>query len=364
MLITQLNIDGLRNLKGCSIAFDQDKRVSLFIGDNGVGKTSVLEAIHCLAAGTSFRSTSLKHLISKDEKNYTIFAKATLPSSDSDFTLGLMKRQDGKGEARLNGEKIKSQESISSLLPVMVLEPGSFDLVIGSPDYRRRFLDWGVFHVKHEFWSIASRYKKAIKQRNALLRSQSDKALIRSFTQQLVQLAEPLSEMRLSYFNELKIEFESVVRQLTDLENVEMRYNRGWSKELGFSEYLEANLDKDFEAGYTRYGPHRADLVIRANGLPVKEVLSRGQLKLLVCSLVLAQCRLFERHGNSETILLLDDLASELDERHRNSVLKQLVQMGRQVFMTSVDLNGFSKDILNQTQMFHVKQGNITISTS
>ncbi|GLQ32924.1 DNA replication/repair protein RecF [Litoribrevibacter albus] len=363
MLITQLKIDGLRNLSGCSVTFDPVKKVSLFIGNNGAGKTSVLEAIHCLATGNSFRSTSIKHLVTQSQPAYTIFSKSSLASSETDFSIGVTKNTDGKSEARLNGEKIKSQETISSLLPVIVLEPGSFDLVIGSPEYRRRFMDWGVFHVKHEFWSIAARFKKAAKQRNSLLRSQSNLTLIRSFTRQLVDFAEQMSMARLEYFNELKSEFERVVAQLTDLENVEMRYNRGWSKELDYADYLDANLEKDREAGYTRYGPHRADLVIRVNGLPVKEVLSRGQLKLLVCALVLAQCRLFERHGNNETLLLLDDLPSELDEEHRNKVLQELIAMGRQVFMTSVDVNGFSKEILDQTQVFHVKQGKITAST-
>ncbi len=361
MLITHLKIDAVRNLNSCAITFDPIKKVSLFIGDNGAGKTSVLEAIHCLATGSSFRSSSIRHLIAQSESAYTIFSKST--HGDSDVSLGVTKNLEGKSEARLNGEKIKSQETISSLLPVIVLEPGSFDLVIGSPEYRRRFMDWGVFHVKHEFWSIASRFKKAAKQRNALLRSQSDANLIRSFTRQMIELAEQMSLARMTYFNELKSEFEHVVAQLTDLENVEMRYNRGWSKEQDYADYLEANLEKDMEAGYTRYGPHRADLTIRVNGLPVKEVLSRGQLKLLVCALVLAQCRLFERHGNNETLLLLDDLPSELDETHRNKVLQQLIAMGRQVFMTSVDLSGFSNEILNQTQVFHVKQGKITAST-
>jgi DNA replication and repair protein RecF len=363
MQITQLKITGLRNLKECSVHLSLDKKVSLFIGDNGAGKTSILESIHCLATGNSFRQSAIKHLIHQGSSEYVVFAKAKLPSNSTDLALGISKNKEGKAEAKLNGDRVKSLEMISSLLPVMVLEPGSFDLVLGSPEYRRRFLDWGVFHVKHEFWGVSSKYKKALKQRNALLRKHADKALIDSFTQQMISLAEVLSEMRLAYFNELKVEFESVVRQLTDLENVEIRYNRGWSKDLGFAEYLTTNFEKDFESGYTRYGPHRADLVIKANGLPAKEVLSRGQLKLLVCSLVLAQCRLFERHGNSETILLLDDLASELDELHRNKVLNELVQMGRQVFMTSVDLNGFSSDVLDQTQVFHVKQGNITAST-
>ncbi|MFC3152679.1 DNA replication/repair protein RecF [Litoribrevibacter euphylliae] len=363
MLITQLKIDGLRNLKQCSVSFDPIRKVSLFIGNNGAGKTSVLEAIHCLATGNSFRSSSLKHLIAQGVDAYTIFSKSYLSHSDSDLAIGVTKNKDGKGEARLNGEKIKSQETISSLLPVIVLEPGSFDLVIGSPEYRRRFMDWGVFHVKHEFWSLASRFKKAAKQRNALLRSHAAPSLIRTFTRQLVNLADSMSEARLEYFGALKDEFERVVAQLTDLENVEIRYNRGWSKEVDYADYLDANLEKDLEAGYTRYGPHRADLIIRVNGLPVKEVLSRGQLKLLVCALVLAQCRLFERHGNNETLLLLDDLPSELDEEHRNKVLQQLIAMGRQVFMTSVDLGGFSRTILEQTQVFHVKQGKITAST-
>ncbi len=364
MLITQLKINGLRNLQDVSVSLEQDKHVCLFVGDNGAGKTSFLEGIHCLATGSSFRNSSIKHVVGRTEPAYFIFAKADQTTGNySEMTVGVTKNKEGKSEARLNGEKIRSQETISALFPVMVLEPGSFDLVIGSPDYRRRFLDWGVFHVKHEFWSLSARYKKAIKQRNALLRKQADPALISPFTKQLVQLADSLSSMREEYFSELKVEFESVAGQLTDLENVEMRYNRGWSKELGYDEYLKVNFEKDLESGYTRYGPHRADLVIRSSGLPVKEVLSRGQLKLLVCSLVLAQCRLFERYGNKETILLLDDLASELDEKHRNKVLQELIRMGRQVFMTSVDLNGFSEDILNQTQVFHVKQGKITESS-
>lgn len=363
MLITQLKVSGLRNLQDVTVPIGSDKHVSLFVGNNGAGKTSFLEAIHCLATGSTFRNSSIKHLIGRSDDAYFIHAKAESSGAFSDTSVGISKNKAGKGEARLNGEKIRTQEAISSLFPVMVLEPGSFDLVIGSPDYRRKFLDWGVFHVKHEFWALAARYKKAIKHRNALLRKQADPSLISPFSQQLVQLADQLTFMRESYFQQLKVEFEAVAGQLTDLENVEMRYNRGWSRDLEYEDYLKVNFDKDLESGYTRYGPHRADLVIRASGLPVKEVLSRGQLKLLVCSLVLAQCRLFERNGNKETILLLDDLASELDEQHRNKVLHELVQMGRQVFMTSVDLNGFSEEILNQTQVFHVKQGKITVSS-
>jgi DNA replication and repair protein RecF len=360
MQIHQLKIDGLRNLKHQTIDLSPSHKVSLFVGDNGSGKTSVLEAIHCLATGSTFRSTSIKQLISIDSEAYYLFAKSLDNPSDPSIAVGASRSKDGKADVRLSGEKIKSQEIISALLPVMVLEPGSFDLVIGSPDYRRKFLDWGVFHVKHEYWSLAARYRKAVKQRNALLRANANRSLVEPWTDQLVELASVITEYRQSYFNELKTEFESIVSQLTDLENVEMRYNRGWSKDQDYKDYLTANIEKDFEQGYTRYGPHRADIVIKSSGMSVKEVLSRGQLKLLVCALVLAQCRLFEGHGNKETILLLDDLAAELDEQHRNKVLSELITMGRQVFMTAVDTNGFSPDILSQTKVFHVKQGKIT----
>ena len=242
MLIQQLKIDGLRNLCQQTLNLDVSKRVNLFIGDNGAGKTTILEAIHCLAAGSSFRSTPIKQLIAQTEEKYTLFAPCE-DAQSGQVLMGTSKMRDSKVEARLNGEKIKSQQTVSALLPVMVLEPGSFDLVLGSPDYRRRFIDWGVFHVKHEYWSIAARYKKVIKQRNALLRTNASKELIHPWTNQLIDLAEQVSNYRSNYFDELKIVFEDIVSQLTDLEKIEIRYNKGWSKDLSYADYLSANPD-------------------------------------------------------------------------------------------------------------------------
>jgi len=192
-------------------------------------------------------------------------------------------------------------------------------LIKGSPRQRRRFLDWGLFHVEQRFLDLWQRYNRVLGQRNAALR-QGWTALA-PWNLQLVRVAEELDLQRREYASQLATAAQACFKELVGLERIEFRYQSGWSKEQNFTEALNSHIESDIKAGFTQRGPHRADLMMEVDGRPAAEYLSGGQQKLAACALFLAQARLYSSRLNEPCILLVDDLAAELDSDHRKTLL-------------------------------------------
>ncbi|TDG15770.1 DNA replication/repair protein RecF [Seongchinamella unica] len=357
--LSRLQINQVRNLKG--IRLDQFQRVNVFFGHNGSGKTSVLEAIHLLGMARSFRG-SIKSLVSHGEESCTVFG-ALRPGNT---TLGVQRSVSGEVRIKIAGTPVRTVAELVEYLPLQVINANSFDLLMGAPGARRRYLDWGVFHVEHRFFDQWQRFQRGIKQRNMLLRRvKMASEELSVWTRELAQSGEALSQYREAYFRLLLPRFIAIMARLApSLQGLELRYRRGWDKQLSYQEALVNSTDSDLEQGYTHVGPQRADIRVLTDGHSAADTLSRGQQKLVVCGLKLAQGQLMSEMGKGHCTYLVDDLPSELDREHCGLVCELLASMQAQVFITCVQQRDIGDVWPDHDQpalaMFHVEHGEVT----
>lgn len=349
MIIRKLNIENLRNLG--SVEIRPHESLNYFWGDNGAGKTSVLESVAVLSRGRSFRTTQAAELAGPDGPVFRVFAEVE-DESGITHRAGL-ERSGSHWRGRLDGEDIRHLSRLTRSLPVVHLVPDSHQLVSGPPENRRRYLDWGLFHVKHGFLELWREFSKALKQRNAALRM-GDRGVLDSVDAVLSEKAVVLDEMRKQYVERVSQRIAVVLEDLkTRVRTVEIRYQQGWKAE-SYLDSLVQRREKDIERGMTGTGPHRAELGLWCNGVPARAVLSRGEQKAFAAALLLTQAELLRESGR-KPVLLLDDLVSEFDREHFDAVLEKSLAGGTQTWIT-----GTSKPGLDEPhKMFHVEQGTV-----
>ena len=353
MRVKSLNIKNLRNISSTQIDFD--RCLNCFIGDNGAGKTSILEALSVLSKGRSFRSGQISSLIGPSGKNFQIVCKIE-NQAGVQHHLG-MERDATAWFARHNGEDVSQLSELTRLLPYVLLEPNSHTLVSGPPDTRRKYLDWGVFHVEHAYLLLWRRYNRVLKQRNAALR-QANKLVVESLDGQFVDLGEKLHIARERHAGVLNKVLEKQFPLFSDtLEGIQLSYRKGWSGE-SLEEAIQVSTTRDIEKGSTGPGPHKADLIMTLNGAPAKERLSRGEQKAMTAAMIIAQAQIISESGETP-ILMLDDISSELDEVHLGQVLKAGERLGAQILLTGTVLAPPIKSCEGSYKVFHVKQGSI-----
>ena len=358
--LSRLQIHHVRNL--LQVNLEDLQRVNVFFGRNGSGKTSVLEAIHLLAMARSFRG-SIKSLITHDQGQVTVYGQLT----PSNLAIGVQRDRTGTVKIKVGGQPVRTVAELAERLPVQVINADSFDLLTGSPGARRQFLDWGVFHVEHRFFQQWQRFQRGLKQRNKLLRrGKISEQELSVWTHDLAASGEALTEYRRAYFQLLTPRFTAIMTHLVPslVENLELRFRQGWDKSLSYEAALANGEAADREQGYTHAGPQRADLRVTVNGHLAADTLSRGQQKLVICGLKLAQGQLMGELGQVRSTYLVDDLPSELDHQHAELVCQQLDALDAQVFITCVGQEDISRVWPEVSRrdlgMFHVEHGSVT----
>lgn len=358
MSLDRLSFQGLRNLT--SVELRPHAGVNVILGANGSGKTSLLEGVHILGMGRSFRTQQLKNVIAHDAPGMTLHGRLV---GDPPVPIGIRRMREGQElEMRMAGERVNRIAQLVEALPIQLINPDAFRLLEGSPASRREFLDWGVFHVKHDLLPVWKRVKRALKHRNALLRhGRIDERSLSVWETELIQWSERLDLLRREYMLAFQPVFEETLQELLPLASLSLRYTRGWDSQRTLADVLFRGRDTDRQMGFTQQGPQRADLRLRMDRRPAIEVLSRGQQKLVVSALKLAQGRLLERMKGRRCIYLIDDLPAELDAGHRRDFCRWLERMQCQVFITSVDPEALEGVWRPDTSvaMFHVKHGQL-----
>ena len=356
MRLERLRIQGLRCLQEVDLSLDAG--INVFVGANGAGKTSVLEAVFLLSHARSFRSGAREALQARGTASLSIYAELR-QAGERPLRLGLG-REASRWEARLEGEGTSLGEMIAECA-VTCFEPGSHALIAGAAEERRRYLDWGVFHVEHAFLDNWRRYQRALKQRNSLLRSTAplDALQYAPWEAELAGLAGWIDTQRQLYLEQLRPRLQACVAALLpELGCPELRYRRGWGEDQELLAQLEALRARDLARGHTSLGAHRADWSLSFEQAPQREHLSRGQEKLTALACMLAQARLFADVRGDWPIVCLDDLASELDEAHQAAVIAQLAASGAQVWVTGTALPEALRGVPHR--LFHVEQGRLT----
>ena len=347
MIISRLHIENLRNIAEAELV--PHCSLNYFCGENGAGKTSVLESLSVLSRGRSFRTNQATELTGDQGATYRVFAEGT------DIEGGIhrfgLERNKGHWKARLDGKDVGQLSQLSRFLPTVVMEPDSHQLVGGVPEFRRKYLDWGMFHVEHRFLDIWKNFSKALKQRNAALRRGKEDVLD-SIDDVLARYGEELGEIRQKHAERVAERIEEMLKILKSrVRSVETQYTKGWKTE-SYLESLHSYRARDLDRGITTTGPHRADLNLLCNKVPARAVLSRGEQKALAAAMLLTQAEMLEEAGR-RPVLLLDDLVSEFDQEHFDSVLAKSLEGGRQVWVTGTEAPVLKVD----HKMFHVEQG-------
>lgn len=352
MTLNALEIRDFRCIEHTQLDFDP--RCTLITGENASGKTSLLEAIFFLSCGRSFRSPHADALIRKGASAFTAVGQVS-NSSAQILTLGV-RGSKGGSEIRLGGQPATGFAQMAAALPVQVIDPEVHRLLEDGPTQRRRYLDWGVFHVEPGFVPAWRRYQRALKQRNAALKTKRPSAEIHLWDEDLLEAGNLIADQRRRYVEALVPHAAELGYELLQLD-VEVVLHQGWPLEKDFKTSLEDSWARDVQRGATSVGPHRADLAVRIDGQLAKDRVSRGQQKLLSSSLLLAQVQHRGFSGGTQTALLLDDPAAELDVDNLQRLLALVVRMPAQLIVTALDESRVKLQL--PWRAFHVEQGKV-----
>ena len=360
MIIRELEVARFRNLNSVTLCLNQ--QFNYLYGDNGAGKTALLEAVHMLARGRSFRGRRIAPVIQHDARSLLVRAEL-----EGGHSLGISRDRSGKTELHVDRVEARRLSDAAALLPIQSILPDVGQLIFGGPGDRRQCLDWGMFHVKQGYLSAHRAYLAAVRQRNAVLKSWGDTdsgQVIGVWTEAVCREAEAVDGYRQDYVAELAPHLQTALAALEAGVAIEMAYKNGWGDDE-LVKILGESLRNDVKSGSTGAGPHRADLSLTITGRDAGSTLSRGQGKLVAIALILAQAQLLKDCTGQRTVFLIDDLGAELDGVHGSRLLTLLRASGCQVISTSTRPPGEEFGVLygrGNIKMFHVKQGRITVA--
>jgi DNA replication and repair protein RecF len=353
MSLLKLDIHSVRNIQKASI--NPSPGINFIVGENASGKSALIEAIFILGRAKSFRCSSIKSVINFTE-NYLVVSAKMLQQNDCHLQLGI--QLDGKNiEIHINQQPKQKRSDLAYALPLQLIHPKSYELLDAGSQLRREFIDWGVFNTDHNFLPAWRNFKKALSQRNALLKTRRLDQL-NVWDKEIVYYGTIVDNHRQLYLDMLKPVFLKILGEFISLDNINLKLVSGWDTAKDFNRVLIDDLDKDLRYGFTHSGPHRGDFQLLINNRLAKDIVSRGQLKLLVMSLKLAQVQLLSNEKNQTGCLLIDDFAAELDVINRGKLLNYLSSLACQIFITATEICelGDLRQIINY-KMFHVEHG-------
>jgi DNA replication and repair protein RecF len=350
--LRRIRISALRCLE--DVELDLHPRRNYIFGPNGAGKTSLLEGVFLLGRGRSFRTRQIRRLVRRGSEGLAVFG-IVVREDDVTQRLGVAYRS-GHLEKRIDGDEAAGMAELARVLPVHALDPSMHALVEGGPSERRRFLDWGVFHVEQGYLESWKRYRRVLSHRNAALKRGSTDTELHPWSVALAEAGEAVDASRRRYLDLLAPRVADFGRRLL-ARPLALRYRRGWTDEEGLEASLKVLTERDRENGNTEAGPHRAELVLLLDERRAQDEASRGQQKLTAAALVLAQVAVESALRPGRSVVVIDDPAAELDGQSLERLLEALDELQAQLVLTAL-----APEQLPQTQghpVFHVEQGKV-----
>jgi len=355
MSLLKLDIYHVRNIQKVSI--NPSPVINFIVGENASGKSSLIEALFILGRAKSFRSASIKPVINQEQEHLVVSAQI-LQLDGSCCHVGI--QLDGKNiEIRIDQQSNQHKSDLAYALPLQLIHPKSYELLDAGAQVRREFLDWGVFNDDKNFLIAWRKFKKALAQRNALLKTKRLEQL-NVWDKELAYYGTIVNNCRLHYLQKFKPVFIEIIKRFLNMNSINLTLVPGWDTSKELQQVLSQDLEKDLRYGFTHSGPHRGDVLLSVNNCLAKDFVSRGQLKLMVLSLKLAQIQLLANEHNNAACVLIDDFAAELDSSNRTKLLDYLSATGCQVFMTATALSDFGDlSRIANYKVFHVEHGQI-----
>jgi len=352
MPLVSFEHQGVRNLVPGKLS--PHPRLNLLVGANAAGKTSLLEAIHLLGTGKSFRTNRLEKVLQHGCDRLTVFGRHQ--SEAGEQTLGYQ-RDGASHEIHINGVRTEKLAVLAQALPLQVISPDTHFSFLKHAKYRRASVDWGLFHVEQDFYEIWSHYQRLLKQRNAALKLGDTNLAI--WDEPLAASGEEIHYRRKRYLERLQASVDRLRENLLPGEEVRLRLRSGWRQGQPLAQVLAEDRTRDLEQGFTHSGAHRADLEWQLSGQDARQEASQGQWKLLTLVLRLAQLEDFVDQTKRDCILLLDDLPAELDPKRRERVMLLLASLPLQLFATTTELTHLVNEAWKDHVVFHVERGKI-----
>lgn len=358
MPIATLRIHDFRNL--ASFAFQPCARVNIISGSNGSGKTSLLEAIHYLGMGKSFRTSTSSSLIRQSADKFSVIAQLVTDQSRL-LPVGVERHVNGCVRLRMAENDVTSITELAYFLPIRIINSQSHALFEAGPAFRRKYLDWGLFYQADNFLSCWRHFERILRQRNAILKNKRPKNELDVWTEELVKYGNQLTALRHAYVQALTPLVTHLAMELLNIPHLQLEYDAGWDEDKDYALVLARAYSEECRVGYTLFGPHRADLDVTLNAVSVKHFLSRGQQKLLICAMLVAQGMLLAAQANKGLVFLIDDLPAELDRANQGKLVSLLSGQKTQVFITAIEHETIV-DVLDShipIKVFHVEHGGL-----
>jgi DNA replication and repair protein RecF len=357
MPLTFLQATNVRILEDVELA--PANGLNVIAGANGSGKTSVLEVIHLLALGRTFRTSPGEHLLRTGST--TLIARGSWRTGSGEQVALGIERSAGGRRVHINGVQTATIDALARVMPIQTLTPDSRYLLTHSARYRRAIIDWGLFHVEPRFYPLWSRCQRALQQRNAALRAGANDSALDSWDNELVCSSEQVQTLRAEYQRQWDPYIKHYASTLLANEELVVSLRDGWPSELPLHEALHTNRARDRARGYTCCGAHRSDLRVTLGGMALRGRGSHGQQTLAVLALRLAQVALYLRGAGRQCVLLLDDIVGELDAERRDRLMSSLHELGTQAFITTTDAGAVAAGAESKA-VFHVEQGRLSAS--
>jgi DNA replication and repair protein RecF len=353
MRLDSLTIRQVRNLSEVNI--NPNPEINIIYGENASGKTAILESIYLLSKARSFRTAHIKEVIQHKQEDLTV--SGLIHTQNNKIVSTGLRKSSKETEIRYNGERVKAVSEQAKNVVVQTANPDNTKLLTGTPKDRRKWIDWALFHVEHDYLEIWHSYHRALRNRNALLRRAAKEEEYYVWENIMANTAKDLKGRWQNYLDCLQQYYQETADQHACV-GVTFAARKDKYKTEGFLEHLQSTRSSDIKAGFTQQGPHKADLEFKIEGKHINTVFSRGQIKLFVVLLSIAQAKLLKNERQTTPIFLVDDLTAELDKKTVDLLLELLYKEKMQLFITSTDPDKIIKKN-QETTLFHVEQGRV-----
>jgi DNA replication and repair protein RecF len=360
LVIQEIYLRGWRNINLAKL--DLGRKISVFFGKNGQGKSNLLEAVYTLVAFRSFRTNSLSDVIRWENEAADLEGKITLRGFDRTLKLRIVP---GKRQATLDEKSVRRDSEQLSGLGVVAFSPDDLDLAKGPAAERRRYMDRIIFGIHRAYAREAVGFERALKARNKLLKEgRNETFLLGSYDDILATTGARIVFLRKALVRELDERFKRVFREIHSEKQVGIRYktaeqflNAETESEIrnALAQALEATQNKDKYRGFTTVGPHTDDLDIRLEARNAGKHGSQGQLRSIVMALKMAELELIAEKNAEQPVFILDDVTSELDEERRKKLLTALVTMSCQTLISVTERQNLPS--LLERKDWEVKEG-------
>jgi len=354
MRVLRLRAQNFRLLRDIDVELDPG--INILLGDNAAGKTSLLETLHTAAHGRPVGGV-YEDVCGPSGLAWVVRVRGCIqddrPASEMEVSF-----RSRRHFQRIDGVDC-TRADLARLLPMATLNPQAHALVGEGPGQRRRFLDWGMFHVEQQFMGVWRRYRRALRQRNAVLRAGGAKAQLIPWNEELAISGETLHTCRQNHLNSIEQSMLAMLERLVGGTEWRLGLDGGWNAARNLIDVLAETENADRRAGATQSGPHRAELWIKRNGSEARRRISRGEEKLLAAALLLVQSQRIGAVTATPVMLLVDDFTSELDTAAQRRLMEVLLESGSQVMITALPTGEIITKI-RDAAVFHVEHGCIT----